>query len=67
MTSILDRNFRYYAASDTDLRRTFRRVRRQLREQSPQRADGSAVLVPVRAAVVPMTRARSQGKSSASS
>jgi hypothetical protein len=32
MKSVLDRNFKYYSAVDTDIRRTFRRVR-------PQRGD----------------------------
>ena len=33
MASILDSSFKYYPASETDLRRTFRRVRREMSEQ----------------------------------
>ena len=38
--SILDKDFKYRNASSTDVRRTFERVRRELRLQE-QRAQGS--------------------------
>jgi hypothetical protein len=38
MKSILDRTFKYYSAVDTDIRRTFRRVRRQLGDDTGQRS-----------------------------
>jgi len=38
MKSILDRTFKYYSAADTDVRRTFRRVRRQLGADTAQRS-----------------------------
>jgi hypothetical protein len=34
MKSVFDRNFKYYPAIDTDIRRTFRRVRRQRGEEA---------------------------------
>jgi len=36
MKSILDRTFRYTASYDTDLRRTFARVRRDHRKLAPK-------------------------------
>ena len=33
MKSIFDRSFRYTSSAETDLRKTFARVRRQLREE----------------------------------
>jgi len=38
MKSILDQTFKYYSAADTDVRRTFRRVRRQLHADVGQRS-----------------------------
>ena len=38
MKSILDPTFRYYSAADTDLHRTFRRVRRQMLEHRGEQA-----------------------------
>ena len=39
MKSILDPTFQYYSSVDTDLRRTFRRVRQERREAPNTRAD----------------------------
>ncbi len=39
MKSILDPTFMYYSSVDTDLRRTFRKVRREMREASNTIAD----------------------------
>lgn len=40
MRSILDPKFRYYSSANTDVRRTFARVRREMRRQ--QQAKQSA-------------------------
>ena len=37
MKSVLDRSFRYTPAVETDLRKTFARVRRQLKEEERER------------------------------
>ena len=44
MKSVLDRSFQYTPAVETDLKKTFARIRRQLREESRQRvlADAEA-------------------------
>jgi hypothetical protein len=39
MKSILDPTFKYYSSVDTDLRRTFRNVRQEMREAPSTRAD----------------------------
>lgn len=39
MKSIFDPNFKYYAAVDTDLRRTFQRVRAEMRQASIARPE----------------------------
>jgi hypothetical protein len=36
MKSILDPSFRYTKSVETDLRKTFARIRRELRKQQPQ-------------------------------
>jgi hypothetical protein len=38
MKSIFDRSFRYTSSAETDLRKTFARVRRQMREEQELRA-----------------------------
>lgn len=45
MKSILDRSFRYTSSAQTDVRKTFARVRReqQLQEQARARADAETV------------------------
>jgi hypothetical protein len=49
MKSILDRSFRYTKSVDTDLRKTFARVRRQQREHvQPQAEDRSSTVLPIR-------------------
>ena len=48
MKSILDRSFRYTKSADTDLRKTFARVRReQRREQGGGEGTGSQKVVPI--------------------
>jgi hypothetical protein len=49
MKSILDRSFRYTKSVDTDLRKTFARVRREqrLQVQLPSAEDGSQNVVPI--------------------
>jgi hypothetical protein len=44
MKSVLDRSFQYTPAVETDLKKTFARIRRQLREENRQRvlADAEA-------------------------
>jgi hypothetical protein len=42
MKSILDPSFRYTKSADTDLRKTFARVRNELRRQQAQRQPASA-------------------------
>ncbi|HXX83358.1 MAG TPA: hypothetical protein VEN29_05185 [Casimicrobiaceae bacterium] len=39
MKSILDRSFRYTKSVDTDLRKTFARVRREQRRQAQARSE----------------------------
>lgn len=39
MKSILDPTFRYTSSANTDLRKTFARVRRELRKQPPSGSD----------------------------
>jgi hypothetical protein len=39
MKSILDPTFKYYSSVDTDLRRTFRNVRQEMREAPNTRGD----------------------------
>ena len=38
MKSILNSSFRYTSSAETDLRKTFARVRRKMREEEEQRA-----------------------------
>jgi hypothetical protein len=50
MKSILDPSFKYYSASNTDLRRTFRRIRQQRAARaaplpSPQRKETAQLTV----------------------
>ena len=42
MKSIFDRSFRYTSSAETDLRKTFARVRRRLREEEELRALAEA-------------------------
>lgn len=42
MKSIFDRSFRYTSSAETDLRKTFARVRRKLREEEEVRAMAEA-------------------------
>lgn len=39
MSNILDRRFKYVNSAKTNIRRTFRRVRRELREQAERDAQ----------------------------
>jgi hypothetical protein len=39
MKSIFDRSFRYTSSAETDLRKTFARVKRRLREEDELRAQ----------------------------
>jgi hypothetical protein len=40
MKSILDHSFRYTSSIDTDLRKTFARIRREQRQQTLSQAEG---------------------------
>ena len=42
MKSIFDRSFRYTSSAETDLRKTFARVRRKMREEEELRAIAEA-------------------------
>jgi len=42
MKSILDRSFRYTKSVDTDLRKTFARIRREQRQQAQAQREGEA-------------------------
>lgn len=42
MKSILDRSFRYTRSIDTDLRKTFARIRREQRQQEQLQGEGEA-------------------------
>jgi hypothetical protein len=52
MKSIFDRSFRYTSSAETDLRKTFARVRRQLRDDQDQialvEAEVKAKVSPIR-------------------
>ena len=49
MRSILDKSFRYVPAVETDVKKTFARIRKQRREQAEQQAQADAeVTVKVR-------------------
>jgi hypothetical protein len=39
MKSILDPTFKYYPSIDTDLRRTFQRIREEMRQASTARSE----------------------------
>ena len=39
MKSILDPTFKYYPSGDTDLRRTFHRIREEMRQKSIERSE----------------------------
>jgi hypothetical protein len=47
MKSILDPSFRYTPSSSTDLRRTFARVRREMRRQERQESESKAKVSPL--------------------
>jgi hypothetical protein len=47
MKSILDPTFNYTPAANTDLRKTFARVRRELRKQTRIDAESSAKVSPI--------------------
>ena len=42
MKSIFDRSFRYTSSAETDVRKTFARVRRRLKEEEELRAHAEA-------------------------
>lgn len=44
MKSILDPSFRYTKSVETDLRKTFARIRRELRKQTQQSAASAEVM-----------------------
>jgi hypothetical protein len=46
MKSILDPTFRYVPSADTDLRKTFARVRRELRGSGTQRSNAEPPAAP---------------------
>ena len=45
MKSILDPSFRYTKSVETDLRKTFARVRRELRKQTQEQSADNATLM----------------------
>jgi hypothetical protein len=48
MKSILDPSFRYTKSIDTDIRRTFARIRREQQKQArAQASEGHAIVVPL--------------------
>lgn len=51
MKTILDRSFQYIPSADTDLRKTFERIRRKLKEQdqahSRTEADAKSKVSPI--------------------
>jgi hypothetical protein len=56
MKSILDPTFKYYASVDTDLRRTFRNVRQEMRETRDTRADLRQPAAPAPVVYLPTRR-----------
>jgi ABC-type hemin transport system ATPase subunit len=55
MKSILDRSFRYTASFDTDLKRTFARVRRDLRKHAAVVSQATSTAFVHVATIVPKT------------
>jgi hypothetical protein len=53
MKSILDPSFRYTKSVETDLRKTFARVNRELRKQRQQQQEQSTVSAEVMRKVLP--------------
>jgi hypothetical protein len=48
MKSLLDPSFRYTKSIDTDIRKTFARIRREQQKQArAQPGDGSGVVLPI--------------------
>lgn len=48
MKSILDPSFRYTKSIDTDIRKTFARIRREQQKQArAQASDGHAIVLPL--------------------
>lgn len=47
MKSILDPSFKYYPSVDTDLRRTFQRIREEMRQASIARSERRQAAAPV--------------------
>jgi hypothetical protein len=45
MKSILDPSFRYTKSIDTDIRKTFARIRREQQKQARMPADGAAIVL----------------------
>jgi len=56
MKSILDPTFTYYSSVDTDLRRTCRKVRQEMREARDARADLRQPAVPAPVVHLPTWR-----------
>ena len=47
MKSLLDPSFRYTKSIDTDIRRTFARIRREQKKHARAQADASGVVLPM--------------------
>jgi hypothetical protein len=56
MKSILDPTFKYYPSVDTDLRRTFQRIRHEMRQASIARSEGRQPPTPRKIASVAAPR-----------
>lgn len=50
MRSILDRSFKYTKSVDTDIRKTFARIRREQRQAQRESDDGSRKVLSIRRA-----------------
>jgi hypothetical protein len=62
MKSILDPTFKYYASVDTDLRRTFQRIREEMLQASSARSEKQRPVAPGQAAYLAASRLRCVGE-----
>lgn len=56
MKSILDRSFRYTPSTQTDLRKTFARIRREQRKRTGTDGTGTQIAVETGIKIVPIRR-----------
>lgn len=62
MKSILDPTFKYYPSVDTDLRRTFQRIRDEMLQTSSARSEKRKPVAPGKAAYLAASQLRCVGE-----